>query len=376
MTEIPNINIGVINPYALAEVILKKRINWANIENPHQLLEKTIGMPYEKLFDPKYNSPLYAGLKYESKTATVSRPADISTAIGVPKELVEAAATITWVYTGGEYFECGTEFTDPVQGAVGDCYFIAALASVAWARPYVISERKCSMGPSKTEKDILDFFEFYNGGTAEKVEITQSLPMVNNSFIYARSSEVGELWPALYEKAFGKWKTKDQSDQPDILKIAGGDPVWALSILTNLVPNYRFNNSLSADTIWQTVRANSISCKTFNPMVAWTYPTAPPGVDYNNAHIAASHAYSILGWAFNANQEYIILRNPWGTYESDPKVANIITWVAWDQPYYGDPHGWWRPIDMATNDGIFALSSDTFQKYFQGFGWVKTPESP
>jgi hypothetical protein len=31
---------------------------------------------------------------------------------------------------------------------------------------------------------------------------------------------------------------------------------------------------------------------------------------------------------------------------------------------------------MATNDGIFALRSDTFKAYFQGFGWVKTPEAP
>lgn len=374
MTEISNINIGVINPYALAEVVTKKKINWAKVANPRQLLEKTLGMPYEKLFDPKYGSPLYAGLKYEPETKSVKRPDDLSTAISAPKELVESAGTITWVDTGGEFFECATEFSDPVQGAVGDCYFIAALSSIAWARPYVIAERTCATGLN--QKNFLDMIEFYNNGNTAKVEITQLLPMVSNMFIYARSSEVGELWPALYEKAFAKWATKDTTDTPDILKIAGGDPVGALSRLTSLAPNYRSNSSLSAHDIWQTVRGNCISCKTFNPMVAWTYGTSPsPDVDYSSAHIAANHAYSIFGWAYNNNQEYIILRNPWGCYDATLNVANI-TWVAWDQPYYNSGHGWWRPIPMAPNDGVFALRSDIFQKYFAGFGWVKTPESP
>jgi hypothetical protein len=146
--------------------------------------------------------------------------------------------------------------------------------------------------------------------------------------------------------------------------------------LTGLTPYYQWNSSLSAHDIYQKVRANSISYKTFNPMVAWTHPSAPsPDVNYNNAHLAANHAYSILGWAYVNNQEYIILRNPWGTYEATLNAPNF-TWIAWDQPYYGAGKGWWRPISMATPDGIFALRADTFKSYFAGFGWVKTPEAP
>jgi hypothetical protein len=196
--------------------------------------------------------------------------------------------------------------------------------------------------------------------------------MSSNMFIYARSSEIGELWPALYEKAFAKWATKDSTDTPDILKIAGGDAVGALSILTGLAPYYRSNLVMSAHDIWQAIRRNCISYKTFNPMVEWTYATSPsPDLNYSSAHIAANNAYSIFGWAYNDNQEYIILRNPWGCYDATLNATNI-TWVAWDQPYYNSGHGWWRPISMATNDGVFALRADIFQKYFAGFGWVKT----
>jgi hypothetical protein len=366
--------VGVINPYALVEVMLGRRVNWNRVADPQQLLEKTLGMPYEELFDPKYDSPLYAGLKLDPETLILERVEIPSTAKGAHRALIDVGATTIW-FDPGDFFEEGTELTDPIQGSVGNCYFIAALASVAWARPHVIAQRNRTTGLG--QHDFVDMIEFYKGGKPERVEVTELLPLNSpgNTFIYARSSEAGEIWPAIYEKAYAKWKTNDPGDKPDILKTWGGDPVRALAELTGLTPYYQSTSGLSAHDIWQKVRANCISMKTFNPMVAWTYGSSPsPDVNYGNAHIAANHAYSILGWQYANNQEYIVLRNPWGTYEATLNVTGG-TWVAWDQPYYSGP-GWWRPVHMATPDGIFALRSDTFQKYFRGFGWVRTPEAP
>ena len=366
-------NIGVINPYALAEVILKKRVNWKRISNPQKLLADTLGHPYETLFDPIYGSPLYAGLELDQKTKTMTRTEPTVKVAGAVHAAVEVGST-AWI-DPGDFFEEGTEMTDPVQGALGDCYFIAALASVAWARPYVIAQRNRATGTG--QQKFVDMIEFFSAGKWTKIEVTELVPVVSpgNGLIYARSSEAGEIWPAIYEKAYAKWRTNSTSDQPNYDPIAGGDPVGALQQLTGLTPYYIWNSSLAAHDIWQKVRANCISCKTFNPMVAFTYGSAPsPNVNYNNAHLVANHAYSILGWSYVNNQEYIILRNPWGSYEA---TLNVVggTWTAWDQPYYGGS-GWWRPISMSTNDGIFALRADTFKDYFAGFGWVKTPESP
>jgi len=219
--------------------------------------------------------------------------------------------------------------------------------------------------------------EFFKSGASHKIEVNELLPLHSpgNGYIYARSSEAGEIWPAIYEKAYVKWRTsKDPTSRSDYSTIygmiAGGDPVGSAAAITGLTPYYYGTSGLTADAIWQKVRQNSISRKTFNPMVAWTYGSSPsPDVNYANAHLAANHAYSILGWQFVNNQKYVILRNPWGSYEAILNVDNS-TWTAWDAPYYGGP-GWWKPIPMATNDGIFALRVDTFKKYFAGFGWVK-----
>jgi hypothetical protein len=164
----------------------------------------------------------------------------------------------------------------------------------------------------------------------------------------------GHRW---IKKAFAKWLTKDPGDRPDILKTAYGDPVGALSLLTGLTAYYYFNPDLSTDDIAQRLKENCFNRKTFNPMVAWTYGTAPsPNVDYASAQLVANHAYSIL-WFQPANAgRYVVLRNPWGTYEGTPNVAGG-TWTAWDAPYNGGP-GWWRPIELATDDGIFALRLD------------------
>jgi hypothetical protein len=361
-------NVGVSNPYALAEVILKKKVNWKLVDS-QKLLGKTLGMPYEKLFDPKYESPLYVGLKLDPQTKALKRVEIAPTAKGVYRTLVDVGATTVWA-DPGDFFEEAAELTDPIQGAVANCYFIAALSSVAWARTYVIAQRTRATGTGP--QDFVDMIEFYKGAKSEKVEVTELLPLNSpgNTFIYARSSEPGEIWPAVYEKAFAKWVTKDPGDKPDILKTAYGDPVGAAASLTGLTPYYYSNPSLSEDQIWQNVRENCISRKTFNPMVAWTYGSSPsPDVNYSSAHLAANHAYSILGWQYANSQKYIVLRNPWGNYEA---ILNVDggSWIAWDAPYYGGP-GWWRPIPMATNDGIFALRVDTFKKYFAGFGLVK-----
>src|SRR5690606_7106217 len=54
---------GVINPYALAELVLGRTIEWGDIADPRSVLEDVLATPYEHLFDPVFDSPLYMGLR-------------------------------------------------------------------------------------------------------------------------------------------------------------------------------------------------------------------------------------------------------------------------------------------------------------------------
>lgn len=392
-------DVGVINPYALAEVILDEHVDWAGVDS-HHVLPDVLGQPYERLFDPKYESPLYAGLHLDPETLEMERevPAEVEVgaAAGIhvlreratdaeelftdadqPLESRDVGEILAGVAAGaawqdkGTFFKEAAEFFDPVQGAVGDCYLIAALASVAWARTYEIGHRSRATGV--TQEQFVDMIPLFDGSKRVLVEVTEAVPVsASGGFLYARSWESGEVWPAVYEKAYAKWRTNHSGDTPDILSIAGGDPVGAAAQLTGLSKTYYWTASTSVDTIYQRVRENSLSRKTFNPMVAWTYSSgdkSPDKVNYSNANLVANHAYSILGWDYRSGNRYVVLRNPWGQTEA---TTDFLTgsWSAWDAPYYGGP-GWWRTISLAANDGIFGLRVETFKKYFAGFGVVK-----
>jgi hypothetical protein len=57
----PDIIGGARNPYVLAELAEGKKIEWEAMTplQIRQKLEQTLKMPYEKLFSPENDSPLY-----------------------------------------------------------------------------------------------------------------------------------------------------------------------------------------------------------------------------------------------------------------------------------------------------------------------------
>lgn len=385
--------VGVANPYALAEIAIGRKVNWRSIANPEDLVARTLGASIDTLCAPVDGNLIVSGsADSQGRLAGMLKEgADIgvafrSAAKGGPMEAMltalapeaqerviaalvgtdhQPAATgftppgAEWV-DPGDFFEEAAELFDPVQGGLGDCYFIAALAAVAWSRPYLIAQRTRATGASQSE--FVDRIDFFSNG-ARNIEVSERVPLLKGShaWIYARSSEAGEIWPAVYEKAFAKWKTNDPTDQPAYGSIAGGWPVQATVELTNLTGVVKTCADLSADQIWTLVRQNCISCRTFNPMTAWTFCTTPPPVSYAGTGLVGYHAYTILGWAYVNSKRYLVIRNPWG---SNGAVIHSLAgqWSAYDISF-------WRQVPL-NSGGIFAIPVETFKQYFWQFGWA------
>ena len=66
MPDQQQLNIGVANPFTLAEQVLGRPILWDRVDIK-ATLSRALGMPYERLFDPKYGSPIYGGLQLKGK---------------------------------------------------------------------------------------------------------------------------------------------------------------------------------------------------------------------------------------------------------------------------------------------------------------------
>lgn len=439
-----------INPYALAEVIAGKPIDWKQVDDKPALLEQILGAPYEELFDPKYGGPLYIGgarqadgsmraqrsslldvevargandverppiaelagltsLKDIARTLQLksleeltvacfdwSRATRLQLTFDLPRAVsdlrmarhytpdivrtvsFDAALKLgntqdwtppnggTW-QEAGRFFNETAEFFDPVQGAVANCYYIASLSAVAWSQPYRIAQQTRATGMAQSQfMDRVTFYKPDNQGIDREIEVSQTVPKTSGGgFIYARSSEGGEAWPAIYEKAFAKLKTGTTTDHPDITATGWGDCVWASAQLTGGNRAYYDTASRTADQLWHTLRSNCLSYRTIRPMTAWTYGSgadAPDHVDYNTAHVVGSHCYTVLGWAYRNCKRYILLRNPWGNTEATAGALDA-TVNAYDV-------SWWRPITLKDTDGTFAMEIGTFKRYFAGFGTV------
>lgn len=268
--------------------------------------------------------------------------------------------------TAGDFFHETAEFFDPVQGAVANCYYIASLSAIAWATPFRLAHLTRATGVNQPQfNDQVNFFKPDSGGALDKaIEVSESVPLTaSGNPIYCRSSESGETWPAIYEKAYAKLKTGTATDMPDITRTAWGDCVWATAQLNGGTRHYYDTASRSADDLWHLLRSNCLSYRTFNPMTAWTYSSgdaSPDHVDYASAHVVGSHCYTVLGWAYRNCRRWIVLRNPWGNTEATGSVLDA-TISMYDV-------SWWRPITLKSNDGVFAMEIGAFKKYFAGFG--------
>lgn len=269
----------------------------------------------------------------------------------------------------GRFFNEAAEVFDPRQGAVANCYYIAALSAVAWAMPFRIQQMSRATGTG--QQSFTSLFRFHkvdSGGQIDKeIEVTDALPARNstNSLIYCRSTESGEIWPGLYEKAFAKFKTGHTGDRPDITKTGWGDACHATALLTGGTRTYKWHNSQSGTDLWNFVRAHSRGKRTYHPMVCGTYSTGTAserGISYSDANVVGSHAYTIMGWAYANRRKYIVLRNPWASTE--------VTATALTGTISMKDVDWWRPINLATNDGIFAIEADTFKTHFAWSGVV------
>jgi hypothetical protein len=452
-----------------------------------------LATPYEQLFDPKFDSPVYLGLRRngdgvlslarpgfvdvqrqqpESKDdrdrfpeldlKSIQRLADLKGLIGATiddlpiRSLVPARAggwTVEfgrapdlrlqqlstvfsesvlaklwaelfvdtgWTPPGGEWKDVGSffhetaEFFDPIQWGLADCWLVSAMSSVAWSMPFAISQRTRATGPN--DQSFVNLIELVDPSNGNKLsfELTDETVMYSGTTtpMYSHSTETGELWPAIIEKAFANWRRATSVDHPDLTALNYGDCVHASAAITGRKPHYTATASSSTSDLINLVKSHSMSHRTFDPMTAWTYGSAddaPDEISYATSNIVANHCYSVLGWVQGSklfapklsnhvtvtdhvlsltstggaatspartldavraidpsriaqlfSQNYIVLRNPWGSFEATTgELGGVVSMR---------DVSFWRSIDLDVDDGVFAIDVATFKRYFAGIG--------
>lgn len=216
---------------------------------------------------------------------------------------------------------------DLMQGGLGDCYFISALACIAQRSDLV---KNLFVGPSfnelhsKISKHGVYQIRLCKDGYWTVVTIDSMLPIQENGCIaYAKGARL-QLWPSLVEKAFAKIHGSYSA-------IVSGHCDECLSMLTgapcdkyHLVQSQEESKALYAsgegsictiEEMW--LKLSSCFDNGFLMCASCTVRQGDTEERYKEIGLQCRHAYSILqlkSIQTNANEtiHLVELRNPWG----------------------------------------------------------------
>ena len=233
-------------------------------------------------------------------------------------------------YTG-PLFVNGPQSSDVRQGAIGNCYFPAAVGAVAHQLPKVIEDAITEVrNPQTGEREFQ--VRFYSpSGRMEMVTVDADLYTRSWGGPYygttpnATDVDKMELWFPVLEKAYAKWKgSYDRIGN-------GGSPASVLTALTGKATRSYDTGNDNADDIFRAVKTAGDQKL---PMTAGTHDDKKL---YTNTGVYGDHAYSVLGAEESGGKKFILLRNPWGESEAG---------------------------NDGKNDGYFKLEIATFMKLY------------
>jgi calpain family cysteine protease len=202
----------------------------------------------------------------------------------------------------------GPQETDVVQGDLGDCYFLATLASIARTDPNAIRNDITSEGSG-----VYDV-KFYNNGKQVNEYVDSELPVYDgtSSLAYAKLGQDNSTWVAIMEKAFAVFR--NGADNYAAIGTGG----WMTEVYNDL----GFANSSNAvnplnlagdlGTI-ETDLAQGLSVTVAT--VQWFSSNIP---------LITDHAYSVDSVYYSSAQHeyYVEMRNPWGFVGAGGLAAN------------------------------------------------------
>jgi hypothetical protein len=215
----------------------------------------------------------------------------------------------------------GLSYDDSDQGALGDCYFLAVLSSLAESDPAEIRKAIAPLG------DGTFVVRFFRGGKWEYLRIDAELPVRSGgSLVYAGLGAGGDIWMGLMEKAYAYFRTGDNSYS----SLSGG---WMTTVYTEVTGR-------GASTLVPSSYTAAGLYSTLAQHMSAGHALSAGSKDSSGTPIVASHAYVIHSLSTIGGIQYVTVYNPWG----------------WDGS--GD--------DGNSSDGLIRIQAGMFANYFTG----------
>ncbi|RAR11821.1 cysteine proteinase [Stemphylium lycopersici] len=289
---------------------------------------------------------------------------------------------IDWIFDKPEFVIDGFSSSDLKQGSSGDCWFIAAVATICsnpalMNKVCVARDEECGVYGFVFYRDgewiwtVIDdnlylsqsdfdaeWGDRYDPTNARETKYKKNYQTGSEALYFASCADENETWLPLLEKAYAKV-------HGDYDAIAGGWSGEAVEDLTGgVTTKVMTNRVLSKEKLWKELL--QVGQKF---LFSASSPSSGAYGDDADARrgLALSHAYSVLKAVEDQDQDgnkvrLVQIRNPWGRREN----ARIGEWTGpWSDGSSEWTPYWLEKLDYKFgDDGLFWMSYDEILKRF------------